>query len=68
MDQLKKLELVKEMLELSDKKGLTAECVLTVINIIKHEPTSSIASVISKTLDIWDCFPEPVKMIDDLPF
>ena len=68
MDQLKKLELVKEMLELSDKKGLTAECVLTVINILQHKPSSSIASVLAETLDIWDCFPEPVKMIDDLPF
>jgi hypothetical protein len=64
MDQSKKLELVKEMLELSGKKGLTAECVLTIINILQHKPSSSVGSVLAETLDIWDCFPEPVKLSD----
>jgi len=68
MDQLKKLELVKETLELSNKKGLTAECVLTVINLIKQQPSASVACVLSQALEMWDCFPEPVKMNDDLPF
>lgn len=70
MDQLKKLELVNEMITLSNKHGLTAECVLTAINIAKQHPSASVANILAQTLDIWDCFPQAVSMTsnDDLPF
>jgi hypothetical protein len=69
MDQLKKLELVNEMITLSNKQCLTAECVLTAINIAKQHPSASVANILAQTLEIWDCFPKAVNVVcDDLPF
>lgn len=62
MDELKKLELVNEMLTLSAKKGVTAECIVTAINLANQHSLESFASIIARTLDIWDCFPEAVSM------
>lgn len=66
-NQLKKLELVNEMLTLSNRYGLTAEVVLTAINLAKDHPEASVASIMLRAVDEWDCFPE-IEVCDDLPF
>ena len=66
-NQLKKLELVNEMLTLSNRYGLTAEVVLTAINLAKDNPEASVAAIMLQAVDTWDCFPE-IETCDDLPF
>jgi UDP-N-acetylmuramyl pentapeptide synthase len=63
-NELKNLELVNEMLTLSDNYNLNAEVVLSAINLAKQYPSASVACVISQALTIWDCYP----VVDDLPF
>lgn len=62
----KKLELVNEMITLSKNHNVTAECILTAIEIAKQQPSASVANIITKTLTIWECFPEPLNAVNDL--
>lgn len=58
MNDLKKLELIKEFLELSGKDRVTAECILTVINTSKKYPNMSVVALLMHALQTWDCLPD----------
>lgn len=58
MSRLTNLELVTETLALTNHYGLTAEVVLSCINIAKENPQLSVAAVLLNALDEWDCYPE----------
>ena len=57
MNDLMNLELVQEMLDLSSQYNLTAECILTAINLSKQHPNMSVAAVLMCSLNEWDCIP-----------
>jgi hypothetical protein len=65
-NEVKNLELVNEMLDQSSQYKLTAEVVLSAINLAKQYPSASVACILSQALTIWDCYPETVN--DELPF
>lgn len=57
-NQLKNLRVVNEMLILANQYSLTAEVILTCINLAKQYPEASVTAIILEALNEWDCYPE----------
>ena len=56
--QLKNLRVVKEMLILTNQYSLTAEVVLSCINLAKQYPEASVTAIVLQALNEWDCYPD----------
>ena len=48
------LELIQKFLDRSDKYNLTAECLLTTINLVKDNPDSALDEILQQALWSWD--------------
>lgn len=48
------LELIQRFLDRSDKYNLTAECLLTTINLVKDNPDSELEEILQQALWSWD--------------
>lgn len=70
-NQLKKLSVVNEMLILTKQYDLTAEVVLTCIELAAQYPKEffrpevSVISIVLQALDTWDCYPEALVTWED---
>lgn len=55
MSIINDLELVKKFLDRSDAYSLTAECLLSAINLTKQYPSAPVESILLHALETWDC-------------
>lgn len=63
MNMLKQLDLVQKFLDQSDKYNLTAECLLTAMNLVRDNPTEELEDVLDQALMSWDCI--DIECTDD---
>jgi len=63
MSILNQLELIQKFLNQSDKYNLTAECLLSAINLVRDNPDSDLEDILEQALWSWDCI--DVECVDD---
>lgn len=55
MNMLLELELVQRFLDQSNKYNLSAECLVTAIQLVRDNPTDELGDVLDQALITWDC-------------
>lgn len=59
MSILLELELVQRFLDQSNKYSLSAECLVTAIQLVRDNPTAELKDVLDQALASWDIEPSP---------
>ena len=61
MNMINQLEAVQAFLDDANSYNLSAECVVTAINLVRDNPEADLVAVLEQALASWDVVPYPSK-------